>query len=313
MLVRNKRLQYPVRVDKPDPIFAKQVQELLGGKYGEFTVMSQYFAQGWSLRGAEGNPRLTRIKDLLLDTATEEVMHVEMLATMIGMLLDGASPQEQAAGAAASASVAAAMGGMNPQHVIVGGLSAQYADSAGNPWSGAYVTASGNPAADMYANLNAEVHGRLQAARVRELTDDPGIRDTISFMLARDHLHQMQWLAAIEELGGVGSLLPIPQQAQSEPDHEKYAYAVMAYSQDPADTTTGTGPWATGPATDGRGQFTYVAEPFAVGREANLAPAPATVYDSLPGDPVGKAHQPKQVTGEGGGMIETIKETITGR
>jgi len=46
MFVRNKQLQYPVRVDRPDPLFAKQVQELIGGVYGEFTVMAQYLAQG---------------------------------------------------------------------------------------------------------------------------------------------------------------------------------------------------------------------------------------------------------------------------
>ncbi len=49
MFVRNKQLQYPVRVDQPDPLFARQVQELLGGKYGELTVMIQYLSQAWGM------------------------------------------------------------------------------------------------------------------------------------------------------------------------------------------------------------------------------------------------------------------------
>ena len=297
MFVRNKQLQYPVRVDQPDPVFAKQVQELLGGKYGEFTVMAQYLAQGWSMRGTEGNVHLTRIKDMLLDTATEEIMHVEMLATMIGMLLNGASPEQQAEQAAGNPAVAAVMGGMNPQHMIVSGLSAMYADSNGNPWNGSYVTAGGNPAADMYADAIYEMQGRLQTARVYELTDDPGIRDTLSFMLARDLLHQQQFLAAVEELGGPTAVLPIPAQRTADTlgENAKYAYAFMSYSQNPADTTAGQGRWANGPALDGKGQYSYIAEPFALGLEANLPPAPATVFGGLPGDPTGPVQPPHQV------------------
>lgn len=305
MFVRNKQLQYPVRVEKPDPLFAKQVQELLGGKYGEFTVMAQYMAQGWGLRGAEGDPRLTRIKDLLLDTAAEEIMHVVMLSTMIGLLLSGSSPEQQTQ-AAASPAVAAVLGGMNPQHVIVSGLGAQYADSAGNPWNGSYVTASGNVAADMYVNAICEMQGRLQASRVYELTDDPGIKDTISFMLARDYMHQLQWLAAVEELGGPTAVLPIPKTLPDAAmgDNAKYAYTFMAYAQRPAETTSTQGVWASGPAPDGKGQFNSIAEPFALGMEVNLPPAPAKVYDGLPGDPVGQVMAPKH----GGGAAATRKE-----
>lgn len=323
MFVRNKQLQYPVRVEKPDPVFARQVQELLGGKYGEFTVMSQYLAQGWGLRGAEGDPRMMRIKDLLLDTAAEEIMHVEMLSTMIGLLLNGASPDQQAQSAASSPAVAAVMGGMNPQHVIVSGLSAQYADSNGNPWSGSYVTASGNVAADMYTNAICEMQGRLQAARVRELTDDPGVRDTLTFMLARDLLHQQQWLAAIEELGGPTAVLPIPAQLTADTlgQSEQYSYAVMAYSQNPAETTTGEGRWAQGPSLDGKGQYSYIPEPFALGTEVNLPPAPAAVFDGLPGAPTGKSIPPKEAQGKAGKMtsskdgqnlIDKISDTLTG-
>ena len=314
MFVRNKQLQYPVRVDKPDPIFARQVQELLGGKYGELTVMVQYLSQAWGMRGAEGDPKMTMIKDLLLDTGTEEIMHVEMLSTMIGLLLNGASPDQQAQAAGSSPGVMAVMVGMNPQHMIVSGLSAMIADSNGNPWSGSFVTASGNIAADLYVNAISEMHGRLQASRVYELTDDPGIRDTLSFMLARDLLHQEQWLAAIEELGGPTAVLPIPGQLTADTlgKNEKYAYAVMSYAQNPADTTTGKGRWANGPAIDGKGEFSYIAEPFALGMQVDLPPAPAKVYDSLVGAPTGPTAPPKQAAGgDGQSIVEKVANKLS--
>ncbi len=319
MFVRNNRLQYPVRVDKSDPVFAKQVQELIGGHYGEFTVMVQYLFQSWGMRGVDGNPKLKMIKDMLLDTAAEEIMHVEMLATMVGLLLNGTSPEQQAQGAANPA-VAAVLGGMNPQHMIVSGLAAMVADSNGNPWSGAFVTASGNIVPDLYDNAVKEMQGRLQTSRVYELTDDPGVHDTLSFMLSRDLLHQQQFLAAIEELGGPTAVLPVPIQRTADTlgENAKYAYAFMGYAEDPSTSTAGQGRWASGPSLDGKGEYSYIAELFALGHAENLPPAPAKVYDGLPGDPTGQVQTPRQVSNgdgaasKGEGIINKLADTIKG-
>jgi Mn-containing catalase len=310
MFLRTKRLQYPVRVAKPDPMFARHLQELLGGKYGEMTVMMQYLFQGWALRGAESNPRLARIRDMLLDTATEEIAHVEMLSTMIAQLLDGASPEQQLAAADGSPAVLAALAGMNPQHVITSGLGPQLADCNGNPWNGSYVTASGNIVVDLYANANYEQNGRLQTARVYEMTDDPGVRDTLSFMLARDLMHQLQWLAAIDELGGPTAVLPVPAVPQHQMKGE-FAYTFMSYAANPADSTAGEGQWAHGPAPDGKGQFSYLAEPFAEGDELSLGPAPEKVYDNLPGDPVGEVRS-NQRWPNTRSVVEKVGETLKG-
>src|SRR5438105_3336605 len=138
MFTHAKQLQYKVRVDRPDPIYARQLQELIGGKYGEMSVMMQYLFQGWGLRGTQDDARLRRLKDMLLDTGTEEIAHVEMLATCIAMLLEGASPEQQEEAAKKDPVVYAALGGMNPQHMIVSGLGALPTDSVGNPWRGDY-------------------------------------------------------------------------------------------------------------------------------------------------------------------------------
>jgi Mn-containing catalase len=280
VFIHNKKLQFRVRIDKPDPIFAGQLQELLGGKYGEMTVMMQYLLQGWGLRGDLEDPRLRKIKDMLLDTGTEEIAHVEMLATCISMLLTGASPSQQDAAAQRDPLIKATLGGMNPQQFIAAGLGPMAADSMGNPWNGAYATASGNVVADLYNNAQAEMNGRLQACRMLELTNDGGVRDMLTFMIGRDHMHQIQWLAAIEELGGVTATLPVPASFPLERENGQYALAFMGYSNDP-DCTSGAGRWAQGPSIDGKGTFSYIAEPTALGEAPHLPSVPDGAWNNL--------------------------------
>ena len=56
-----------------------------------------------------------------MDTAAEEIGHVEMIATMIARLLEDAPVYEQEK-AADDPVIGAIMGGMNPHHAIVSGL-----------------------------------------------------------------------------------------------------------------------------------------------------------------------------------------------
>src|ERR671932_970187 len=94
MFYHKKPLQYYKRPEKPDAVYAKKIQELIGGTFGEMTVMMQYLFQGWNCRGP------AKYRDMLLDIGTEEIGHVEMLATMIARLLEGATPEQQQGGAA---------------------------------------------------------------------------------------------------------------------------------------------------------------------------------------------------------------------
>ena len=68
------RLQYPVRVDQPNPAYANMLQQAIGGIEGEIRVCLQYFFQAWGSRGPE------KYRKMLLNTATEELGHIEMLA-----------------------------------------------------------------------------------------------------------------------------------------------------------------------------------------------------------------------------------------
>src|SRR3954454_11259414 len=230
MFRHQKQLQYHSKPDRPDPLFAMKLQEVIGGQWGEMSVMNQYLFQGWNCRGP------AKYRDMLLDIATEEIGHVEMLATMVAHLLEGADAKTTEAAAKGSSAVNAVLGGsspkdmllataMNPQHLIVSGQGAMPADSLGNRWTAAYIIASGNLLADFRMNVTAESQGRLQVARLYNMTDDAGVRDLLKFLLARDTMHQNQWIAAIEELRADGlEDTPCPSNFPQELEHTRFSY-----------------------------------------------------------------------------------------
>src|SRR3712207_3068485 len=218
--------------------------------------MMTYLFQGWNCRGPQ------KYRDMLLDIGTEEIGHVEMLATMIARLLE-TSPVETQEDAAQNSLVGAIMGGariedailsgMNPQHVIVSGLGARPADSAGNLWNAGFMTASGNLLADFRFNLTAESQGRLQVARLYNMTNDPGVRDMLSFLIARDTIHQNQWMAAIYELEQDGlEATPVPSNFPQELEKADVAYQFIDASEG---SESQQGRWAKGASMDGKGQF----------------------------------------------------------
>jgi hypothetical protein len=96
--------------------------------------------------------------------------------------------------------VAARMSGLEPRHFLTAGLAATPADANGVPFSAGYIDVAGNLVANMRANVAAEAVGRTLATRLYELTDDPGMKDLLRFLIARDTMHQQQWLAVLEEL-----------------------------------------------------------------------------------------------------------------
>src|ERR1700684_1803496 len=105
MYYTDKKLQYPVRVEKPNPLFARMLQQAIGGVEGEIRVCLQYFFQAWGARGPK------KYRDMLLETATEEIGHIEMLATAVALNLEGAPVQLQDE-AAKDSMVNAVLGGL---------------------------------------------------------------------------------------------------------------------------------------------------------------------------------------------------------
>ncbi|QOY37739.1 manganese catalase family protein [Anaerobacillus isosaccharinicus] len=279
MFYHVKELQYHAKPERPDPIYAKKLQEVLGGQFGEISVALQYLFQGWSFRGDE------KYRDLLMDTGTEELAHIEMLSTMIARLLDGA-PVGDLEEAAKDPVLGAILGGMNPQHAIVSGLGAMPVDSVGNPWTASYINASGNLLADFRMNLTYESQGRLQAVRLYEMTNDRGVKDMLSFLIARDTMHQNMWKAAIAELEAQENIV-VPSTFPRELEKQEVSYAFFNLSRG---EESSQGRWASGPSMDRMGQFTYVAEPYPFAKKPKLNPPPPYTHNTmLPKTP---RHQP---------------------
>ncbi|EME8214907.1 manganese catalase family protein [Enterococcus faecium] len=273
MFRHQKELQFEAKPDRPNPLIAKYLQELIGGQYGEMSVAMQYLFQGWSCRGEE------KYKDMLMDIATEEIGHVEMLATMVARLLEGAPVEDQEAAMQKDPTIGAIISGMNPQQAIVAGLGPRPADSVGNPWSGAYIIASGNLLADFRANLNAESQGRLQVARIYEMIDDRGVKDMLSVLLARDSYHQNLWECAVKELEEKEGSILVPSTFPRDKERKDIAYDFYNFSEG---DQSSEGSWASGKALDGEGEYQWLKEPKIEGAAPKLEPVTPKMYGTPP-------------------------------
>ena len=255
-------LQYNVKVDKPDPQFARLLQQAIGGIEGEIRVCLQYLFQAWGNRGP------VKYKDMLLETGTEEIAHIEMLATAVALNLEGAG-NDLKDEIAKDPFMEQIMGGADPRHLLSSGMAAMATDSNGVPFNGSWVVGTGNLAADMYANVMAESSGRLLATRLWNLTDDKGMKDMLAFLIARDTMHQNQWMAVLEELGGPFANHPIPNSFPQSNENQHFSYSFL--STHISHNSQAQGRWSSGNSIDGKGEFSFEkARPH--GQKPDLAP-----------------------------------------
>jgi Mn-containing catalase len=268
MFFHHKDLAYTVRVDNPNPVFARMLQQAIGGPEGELRVTTQYLFQGFGYRGP------AKYRDMLLSTATEEIGHVEVLATAVAMNLEGAK-SEAVDDVVTNPAVAARMSGLEPRHYLTGGLSALPSDANGVPFNAGYVDTAGNLITNMRANVAAEAVGRTLAARLYELTDDPGMKDMLRYLIARDTMHQQQWLAVLEELRAEQAL-NAPGDFENEGEHAENAYRFLDHLGDRAVDSAAR--FASGPSLDGKGEFSVTKPPPPGGQPADLQPAPAAAH-----------------------------------
>lgn len=152
------------------------------------------------------------------------------------------------------------------------------ADAEGYPWNAKYIISSGNLLADFRANLNAESQGRLQVTRLYAMTDDPGVRDMLSFLIARDTYHQNMWYAAIKELEERERDIVVPATFPRELEKQEVSYDLFNFSRG---DESSQGRWARGEAFDGRGEFRYISVPVAFASAPHLKPAPMWLHNTL--------------------------------
>ncbi len=192
MFSHNKRLQYTVRVDECNPGLANLMLEQFGGPQGELAAACRYFSQYL----AEDDPGR---KDMLIDIATEELSHLEVIGTIVAMLNKGAKGRI-AEGTNSEADLYRDIsGGGNDSHttqVLFGGGPA-FTNSAGVPWTAGYIDTIGEPTADLRSNIAAEARAKIVYERLINCTDDPGVKEALGFLMTREIAHQQSFEKAL--------------------------------------------------------------------------------------------------------------------
>ena len=169
MFMYEKKLQYPVRVSNRDVRMARNVLNQYGGPDGEFSASMNYLTQRYCMP-------LNELKGLLTDIGTEELGHMEMIATLFRKLIEGASREEL---------IAAGFDGYYANHEYC----PFYVDSSGEAWSAKYTQAKGDVVADLYNDMAAEQKARATYENLMKLTDDPLVIDTLRFLREREIIH----------------------------------------------------------------------------------------------------------------------------
>lgn len=192
MFAHNKRLQYTVRVTEANPGLANLMLEQFGGPQGELAAACRYFTQYL----AEDDPGR---RDMLIDIATEELSHLEVIGTIVAMLNKGCKGRI-AEGVDSEAEMYRSISGSgNDSHVtqLLYGGGPPLTNSGGVPWTAAYVDTIGDPAADLRSNVAAEARAKIIYERLINLTDDPGVKEALGFLMTREVAHQQQFEKAL--------------------------------------------------------------------------------------------------------------------
>jgi Mn-containing catalase len=191
MFMHNKRLMYTVRVSESNPMLASLMLEQFGGPQGELAAAMRYFTQAL----AEDDPGR---KDMLLDIATEELSHLEVIGTIIAMLNKG-TKGALAEGEQEEVELLRTItqGGESHTLSLLYGGGTALVNSAGVPWTAAYIDSIGDPTADLRSNIAAESRAKLVYERLINITDDPGIVDALSFLMTREVAHQKSFEKAL--------------------------------------------------------------------------------------------------------------------
>lgn len=179
MWVYEKKLQYPVRVSKCDPLMAKFLLEQYGGADGELAAALRYLNQRYTIPD--------KVVGLLTDIGTEEFAHLEMIATMVYKLTKDATPEQMRA---------VGLG----DHYAAHDNALFYQNASGVPWTAAYIQAKGDPIADLYEDIAAEEKARATYQWLIDMTDDVDLQDSLKYLREREIVHSLRFREAVEIL-----------------------------------------------------------------------------------------------------------------
>ena len=159
-----KTLQYPVNLKCSDLNMAKLLITQFGGPDGELSAALRYLSQRFSMP-------TNKSKGMLNDIGTEEMAHVEIIATMVYQIMENATIDEiKKAGLAG--------------HYADHGKGVYPTDATGNPWTATFFQSKGDVIADLHEDLAAEQKARATYEWLLNLTDDYEIKEN-SWILKR--------------------------------------------------------------------------------------------------------------------------------
>ncbi|HBL37133.1 MAG TPA: rubrerythrin family protein [Firmicutes bacterium] len=164
-----KKLQYPAKVGKANVKMAKYLITQYGGPDGELAASLRYLNQRYTMPTPQA-------KGILTDIGTEEMAHLEIIATLVYKLMDRASVEELKQ---------VDLGGHYADH----GKALFYVNGNGVPWTATYIQAKGDPVADLHEDMAAEEKARATYEWLINLSDDPDLNDTLRFLREREVVH----------------------------------------------------------------------------------------------------------------------------
>ena len=180
MFIYDKKLQYPVKIAKPNPQLARIIITQYGGPDGELGASLRYLSQRYSMPFDE-------LKGLLTDIGTEELGHLEMIGAIVHQLTRNLKDDQFRDPACAP--------------YFVDHTTGIYPNSAaGTPWSAATMQVKGDPITDLTEDLAAEQKARSTYDNILRLSDDPDVNDAIKFLREREIVHFQRFGEAVQLL-----------------------------------------------------------------------------------------------------------------
>src|SRR3954447_4401051 len=204
MFYHVKELQFNARVSKPDPKFATLLLEQFGGANGELAAALRYFGQAFAAK----KPYPDKY-DLLMDIATEEFSHLEIVGATIQMLLTGINGDLKAA--ADKSEIMQLLEGKTskeniihkamvaPQFLVGTAGGPAYSNSQGVPWTAAYINGDvqGDLTSDLRSDIGAETRAKMVYEYLLQFTDDVYVQETLRFLMTREVAHFQMFEAAL--------------------------------------------------------------------------------------------------------------------
>ena len=180
MFLYNKKLQYPVKIARPNPRLASIIISQYGGPDGELGASMRYLSQRYSMPFDEQ-------KALLTDIGVEELNHLEMVGAIVHQLTRNLKEKD-------------IEGTPFEQYFVDHTVGVYPTFASGTPWTAATMQVKGDPIADLTEDMGAEQKARVTYDNILRLSDDPDVNDVIKFLREREVVHFQRFGESMQQL-----------------------------------------------------------------------------------------------------------------